>query len=386
MEREDMLNSVLDLIKSKCPNATPLLITLRGSHAYGTNIETSDHDFAGVFIQSEDDIIGRKYVEQINDDKNDIVLYELRRFLELCENNNPNILELLYTPEDCVLYKNPIFDEVLDLRDSFITKKCGDSFGGYAKTQVNKARGKDKKQNWEKDRVTRKTPIDFCYLHLGNKTVGLHKYLEDNRLLQTNCGLSKVANSKDLYNIYYDYNSDLVRKSEFFNLLKNLKLMKVNKFRGIGFEGSNELRLSSIPKGTKLLGFVTYNKDGYSQHCKDFREYEEWIEKRNNQRFVDVKSHDQKIDGKNMMHCYRLSEMAMEISEGMGINVRRLDSDYLISIRRGEVDLRTLIISIESTILHASDNFRHSKLPDSVDPELIDSLLLKIRKKFYNLT
>jgi hypothetical protein len=41
-------------------------------------------------------------------------------------------------------------------------------------------------------------------------------------------------------------------------------------------------------------------------------EYQEWLQKRNLQRWVDVKSHDQKIDGKNMMHCYRLVQMARD--------------------------------------------------------------------------
>jgi predicted nucleotidyltransferase len=77
---------------TKTPGAIPLYLTVRGSNAYGTNIPTSDIDFAGVFIQSHDDILGNKYLEQINDSTNDTVIYELRRFFELCGTNNPNIL------------------------------------------------------------------------------------------------------------------------------------------------------------------------------------------------------------------------------------------------------------------------------------------------------
>jgi predicted nucleotidyltransferase len=58
----------------------------RGSNAYGTNIPTSDIDFAGVFIQSHDDILGNKYLEQINDSTNDTVIYELRRFFGIMWN------------------------------------------------------------------------------------------------------------------------------------------------------------------------------------------------------------------------------------------------------------------------------------------------------------
>jgi hypothetical protein len=42
-------------------------------------------------------------------------------FLELCGTNNPNILELLNTPSDCIIYKNDIFD-ILEHRDDFLTK------------------------------------------------------------------------------------------------------------------------------------------------------------------------------------------------------------------------------------------------------------------------
>ncbi len=34
---------------------------------------------------------------------------------------------------------------------------------------------------------------------------------------------------------------------------------------------SNQLRLSSIPKGEKCLGVFSFNKDGYSEHCKYYK-------------------------------------------------------------------------------------------------------------------
>jgi hypothetical protein len=49
---------------------------IRGSHAYGTNLPSSDIDYSGIYIQSLDDIIGLKYREQVNDSKNDIVYYD----------------------------------------------------------------------------------------------------------------------------------------------------------------------------------------------------------------------------------------------------------------------------------------------------------------------
>ena len=107
-----------------------------GSRAYGTNISTSDTDIKGVYILPIDNILGNNYIEQVNDDKNDIVYYEIRRFLELLQSNNPTLLELLSLPDDCILYKHPIFDEILNNKDKFITKGCKNSFGGMSVQKI----------------------------------------------------------------------------------------------------------------------------------------------------------------------------------------------------------------------------------------------------------
>jgi hypothetical protein len=98
-----------------------------------------------------------------------------------------------------------------------------------------------------------------------------------------------------------------------------------------------------------------------------------------------VESHGQKIDGKNMMHCKRLMEMAKEIGEGKGIIVRRPNAQYLISIRKGEVDLQTLIDSVEEEIKEVDRIFEESVLPDKIDENFINNLIINIRKQIYNL-
>jgi hypothetical protein len=77
--------------------------------------------------------------------------------------------------------------------------------------------------------------------------------------------------------------------------------------------------------------------------------------------------------------------MAREIAEGKGINVRRDDAEYLISIRRGEIDLQTLIDEVEKEIVEIDELFTNSNLPESVDKNFINELLIKIRKNIYNI-
>lgn len=408
-----MKSELIKLIEEKSPGSIPLYLVIRGSHAYGTNLPESDIDYSGVFIQSQDSIYGMSYVEQINDDKNDVVIYEIRRFLELLSTNNPNILELLNTPEDCVIYKHPIFDEVLRNSDKFITKQCFNSFGGYAKTQINKAKGQNKKQNWERERVTKKDILDFTYIIDGEKTIPWKEWNSTEGPNEMNlscffnngkkydekfCGVVNVPNARDIYAVFYDkiaHNcfSDMVPEDTRIEIKKIVENIK-GEF-GLGFKGivksgegtsvseSNQLRLSSIPKGKKPICIITYNKDGYTQHCKEWASYQKWLDERNESRWIDVKSHNQMIDGKNMMHCVRLVDMAEEISEGKGIIVRRDNFQDLIDIRKGKVDLQTIIDNIEDKISQISKKFESSTLPDFVDRKLVEELLIKIRKEIY---
>ena len=62
---------------------------LSGSHAYGLATPESDVDIKGVFILLENDYLGLNYVEQVSNETNDIVYYELGRFVELLSKSNP---------------------------------------------------------------------------------------------------------------------------------------------------------------------------------------------------------------------------------------------------------------------------------------------------------
>jgi uncharacterized protein len=380
-------------------NGLILLEAIGGSHAYGTNIKTSDTDIRGVYIAEVDDFLCGNYPEQINDDKNDILFYELSRFLYLVKTNNPNILELLNVPKDCIIFKHSLFDMILEHKDEFITKVCGKSFAGYGIAQIKKAKGLNKKQNWERGKVTRKDVLDFVYVIEGEKTV-LWKEWNNGRYDEKFCGVVNIPNARDLYAVYFDCDANNCFNERIPEEIreKNKAWRKKEGYSmGFGYKGliktsegdnaaeSNQLRLSSIPKGeTPICNFI-YNKDAYTQHCKGFLAYQEWLENRNESRYVETKEHGQKIDSKNMMHCMRLIRMAQEIGAGEGIKVRRDDAEELLSIRRGEVDLSKLIEMADQAIEEMDSIFDKSDLPEKVNQNLVNNLLIKIRKEFYQI-
>jgi predicted nucleotidyltransferase len=121
-----------------------------GSVMYGTHTETSDEDFGGIFIPDKDYVIGMKKCEQVilsqkiskerRNVKGDIdyTVYSLPKMIMLLGANNPNIIEFLYAPEHCILFKNKFAEELINNRDLFLSKKAYHTFKGYSYAQRQK--------------------------------------------------------------------------------------------------------------------------------------------------------------------------------------------------------------------------------------------------------
>jgi hypothetical protein len=343
-----------------------------GSQAYGTSTPASDIDIKGVYIQPMDSILGYGYVDQVNDKTNDTTYYEVKRFLELLATNNPNILELLNLPEDKILFKHYLFDVILKKKDKFLSKACKNSFAGYAVAQIQKARGLNKKIVNPIDKV-KKSPLDFCYVVGGNQShdgsLPLTDWLKSNFIHQADCGLVNIPNAREIYALYKD-----TENFKYKGIVKEID----------GEFVSNELRLSSIAKGLIPLCFISYNKDGYTKYCKDYSAYWNWVDNRNESRYNDSVEHGKGYDGKNLAHCIRLVDMAIEIAQGKGINVFRPNRDKLLSIRKGEYDYDELVSEANSKIKLIDELFDGSCLPNEIDKNIVNDLLINLRWRFHD--
>ncbi len=130
-----------------------ILVTLTGSYSYGTNVQSSDKDYKGIFIAPKEYYYGIKNIEQKDsgwltedgcglypelDGNKDTVFYELRKFVKLALNCNPNILELLFERDDMYLYKSRLGEKLITNRDLFLSKKVKYSYSGYGYSQLKK--------------------------------------------------------------------------------------------------------------------------------------------------------------------------------------------------------------------------------------------------------
>lgn len=338
---------------------------ITGSHSYGTNVETSDVDTITIF-KYEPDIYFGHYEEHVTHGKGDYVEYEIGKFISMLCTGNPTAFQVLFVDDEFILKTSKEFDYLRSIKDKFITKKCRNSFVGYANQQIMKAKKADVRSNWEKKSVTRKQPIDFCwvvldkqYLELFNAKQGvisLTTWLEKLELNQYDIVLTKLNHSREGHQLFFQNNT-----------------------KGICVDDSCDIRVSETPINAKPIVTVLYNSDAYSMHCKEYREYEQAMKVRNRLRYLE--NEGVTYDVKNMMHTIRLLAMAEEISLGKGVFVNRknIDADYLISIRKGKIDVAVLFNTFEERIQKIIENFKESNLPEEVILD-VNQLIINLRK------
>ena len=162
--------------------------------------------------------------------------------------------------------------------------------------------------------------------------------------------------------------------------------------RPIGYKGivnekgtSNELRLSSVAKDEKPVCYMTYNKNAFSSHCKDYKEYKDWEKNRNPVRYES--NLNKNYDAKNMAHSFRLVNMGIEIARGEGVKVDRtnIDRDFLLAIRNHQYEYDELIYELEEKVKEMDEAVKQTSLPDKIDINRVNDLLLQIRKKQLHL-
>jgi len=146
-------------IESAEPNL--LYYVLTGSRAYGIHTKNSDYDYRGVFINTPEEIYGLN-VRESQEYSGDIILHSLRKFVKLAMGANPNILELLFLSDDCILYTHPVFKIILDNRDLFLSKKVKHTYGGYAISQLKRNKHKSTHGTMRKKYISGnpKDPVD----------------------------------------------------------------------------------------------------------------------------------------------------------------------------------------------------------------------------------
>ena len=135
--------------------------TMMGSVAYGVSSDTSDMDVYGICMPPKDmvfphlagEIMGfgtqikrfeswQEHHVAAMDKSWDFQILGIVKFFQLAMENNPNIIDSLFTPRRCVLSSTSIGEYLREHRTDFLHKGSWHKFKGYAYSQLNKIRTK----------------------------------------------------------------------------------------------------------------------------------------------------------------------------------------------------------------------------------------------------
>ena len=390
---------------------------IRGSKCHGIDTPLSDTDMGGVYMAPAEQLIGLglDYQDQVSDEKHDTVWHELNKYMNLLLKSNPTVMESLFVDPEFVVYEHPIITEIKKHRDEFVTKACFPSFYGYAQTQIEKARGLNKKIV---NPITKRlTPLDFCYTYYKQGSSSIVEWLTHRNLRQEFCGLANVNHMRDNYSVFYDwgaqiqadgitvndfltwfmlpqndpkrnmvelivsvYNLDMCEIRQAFNEWYN-RYSKPIGYRGIQKANGNDVHCSSITKFESPICYISYNRDGYSTHCKKYKEYVDWEKKRNAVRYQS--NLNKNYDAKNMCECFRLINMGMEIARGEGVKVNRrnIDREFLLDIKSHKFEYDYLINLVQEKKAEMDAAMKTSTLPDNIDADKVNDILIGIRRE-----
>lgn len=125
-----------------------ILLSVTGSHAYGTATENSDRDFKGICIPPPDYYLGLKSFNEYNTtggknfkntkDDVDVSILHINKFVKDAMEGVPNNIELLCMREEDYLTLLPSGRMLIENRHLFFSKQLKKKFGGYAFSQIQK--------------------------------------------------------------------------------------------------------------------------------------------------------------------------------------------------------------------------------------------------------
>ena len=308
-----------------------VFLTLGGSHAYGTNIETSDVDVRGCALNSPSDLLGLTNFEQVVDNATDTTVYSFRKLISLLTSCNPNTIEMLGCRPDHYFMLTDIGREMIANRKMFLSQRAIDSFGGYATQQLRRL-----ENALARDRLTQERKEEHILKSMQRSIKSFEdKYtsFENGSLLLYTADSEREKLDKE---IFADIHIDKFPAREFNAVM-------------------NEL--------TNIIG--TYEKLNHRNNKKD--------------------------DGhlnKHAMHLIRLYLMCLDILEKEDIiTYREADREMLLSIRNGEYMLDDgtyrpeffeMVDMYENRLKYARAN---TSLPSKPDFKRVEEFVMDVNRR-----
>lgn len=305
-----------------------------GSQSYGTALPSSDLDIRGVAVAPLHYYLG--FVDSFEQlevkEPIDCTIYDIRKFFKLAADANPNILEQLWVDPADVYKTTPEWEQVLDARTMFLSRRVRHTFSGYAISQLRRIRTH---RRWLLDPPKAPPQRQAFGLPEGESTLGREQL-----------GVVE-ARVKKLQDITGPADEEAV----------------VNE------------AVSQLGLDINLIPLIVAERN-FGSAVKTWSQYQTWKKERNPTRqALEAKFG---YDTKHGMHLVRLLRMGAEILGGQGVIVKRFDADELLAIRAGNWSFEKL----EDYALQMDERLGEmeavSILPKFPDRVGLDKVLVKV--------
>lgn len=316
-----------------------------GSHVYGTNVPTSDHDYKAVYLPEPRDILLQKvkgtYKSNTKEDphaKNtaddiDLEIFSLQRYLDLLMEGQTVAVDMLFTPRKFWEEHRAGWLMIQYNKDKFLHSGVS-SFAGYCRTQANKYGIKGSRMKAVRTVLDMLKPLD------QNAKLGEFKE-----------GLSLVIYGGG--NLAMDPHPDLEHAA--------IVMCK-------GPNGREEPHLEVCNRKVPFHAKVKYAVEVYQRIFDEYGERARLAEK------------NEGIDWKALMHAVRVQEEAKELLLTGHVTFPRPEAPLLLKIRKGEVPYADVASQIEAGLEELEVVQSKSTLQKEPDRKFADDLIAEVYK------
>lgn len=346
-----------------------ILLALTGSRGYGLDTPASDYDYRGVFIATEPYYLGFNIIEQKDRGwetepsakfpflSKDTCLYELKKFLKLLIDNNPNILELLWFKD--YIHLTEVGERLREHRQIFLSKKVKQTYSGYGYAQIKKL---ESHRRWLLNPPTEKpTAAEFGLVDIPPLTVS-----QMNGFLEYLYGLVRariefLEPSQELYKL-------LTADIDFKGVLKQYPLP----------ESTLEMTQNLSNSSNDFIQLLQKSQQ-YQRACREYQHYQDWKKNRNRDRA----EMEAKVgyDCKFAMQAIRLLKTGIEVLKTQILVVDRReagDAEELLAIKKGVYSYDEVMEIAKKLYQQLDQAEAVSTLPKSVDEAVVNQLCMDL--------
>lgn len=374
-------------------NKNLILLTIAGSRAYGIHTESSDVDLKGLAFadkpvyfgtiqnweQSElKDFSGlaaftQEEQEVIKHTKTEGVIYEVRKFIRLASDCNPNILDVLFCRPEEIRGISKFGERLLENRELFISAKAKHTYSGYAISQLKRINSHRK---WLLDPPSHQ-PTREEY-KLPEKTL-----LPKDQLAAIQAMIKKQMDR-------WEFDFGHLNDAEIIHIQIQISEYLENICGALGYSDNDTLRWEAAAKHIGIDDNVIYllqKEREYNVAATNWQQYQNWKKNRNPDRALLEEKYG--FDAKHAGHLVRLLRMGKEILLTGKVHVWRGpgggdDAEYILDIRHGKYSFDEVMDVVNKETADLDDIYKNRKyvVPKQSPEKEIEELCIQMIEEF----